>query len=247
VTSGVPALEAVSLTTTFRARGGSVARAVDGVDLEVGRGEVVAVLGANGAGKTTLHSTIMGVLKPMGGAVALEGEDFGRAGPTKRARAGIRWVPEGRRLFPTLTARENILSACLFGPARKRRDEVVDECLAVFPALVPLLDRTAGLLSGGEQQMVAISRALAGDPKVLLLDEPSLGLAPLVVADVFAAVGELAASGRTILMVEQNAVAALRLAGRGYVLDRGRIVGEGTSAELLADEGVRAAYLANAG
>lgn len=218
------------------------------VDISVPQGTITAVLGANGAGKTTLLSTVMGVVRAMAGTVTLDGDDLGRrVGPTQRARAGIRWVPEGRRLFPTMTARENITAACLFGSARRRQEEVVDECVDVFPALPPLLDRTAGLLSGGEQQMVAISRALAGDPRVLLLDEPSLGLAPLVVADVFAAVGRLASSGRTILMVEQNAVAALRLADRGYVLDRGRIIGAGTSDELLADESIRAAYLANAG
>lgn len=218
--------------------------AINDINIHVNAGEVVSVLGANGAGKTTLLSTIMGTLKPMSGEVILNGTPCSKLNATARAQSGIRIVPEGRRLFPSLSARENIMSACLFKD-RARQTQAVDEAIALFAPLERIIDRRAELLSGGEQQMVAIGRALAGDPEVLLLDEPSLGLAPLVVHDVFNAIETLAAGGLTILMVEQNAMAALRLSHRGYVIDRGRIVQSGTGAELREDENIRHAYLSD--
>lgn len=230
-------LQATSVTAGYHG-----VPAVQGVDLAVDRGEVAAVLGANGAGKSTLISAIMGALPQMDGSIHLDGVDLTSRDARGRARAGLQWVPEGRRLFPRLTARENILTSVIFGP-KVDHDAVVEEAVDLFPSLGRLLDRQAGLLSGGEQQMIAIARALAPNPQVLLLDEPSLGLAPIVVDTIFERIARLAASGLTILMVEQNAVAALGLADRGHVLERGRIVRSAPAAELLHDDTIRNAYL----
>jgi branched-chain amino acid transport system ATP-binding protein len=216
-------------------------RALRGVSLSVREGEIVALIGPNGAGKTTLLSTLAGLLRPESGAVAFRGENVGRRSPEDLVRLGLCLVPEGRSTLKHLTVRENLLLG-----AYSRRDRAavpgdLERLLARFPALRPRLAQKAGTLSGGEQQMLVIARALMGRPRLLLLDEPSLGLAPLVTAAIFATIGELSREGVTILLVEQNARQALRLAHRAYVLELGRIVLEGTG--LLENERVREAYL----
>jgi branched-chain amino acid transport system ATP-binding protein len=216
-------------------------RALRGVSLSVREGEIVALIGPNGAGKTTLLSTLAGLLRPESGAVAFRGENVGRRSPEDLVRLGLCLVPEGRSTLKHLTVRENLLLG-----AYSRRDRAavpgdLERLLARFPALRPRLAQKAGTLSGGEQQMLVIARALMGRPRLLLLDEPSLGLAPLVTAAIFATIGELSREGVTILLVEQNARQALRLAHRAYVLELGRIVLEGTG--LLDNERVREAYL----
>jgi branched-chain amino acid transport system ATP-binding protein len=216
-------------------------RALRGVSLSVREGEIVALIGPNGAGKTTLLSTLAGLLRPESGAVAFRGENVGRRSPEDLVRLGLCLVPEGRSTLKHMTVRENLLLG-----AYSRRDRAavpgdLERLLARFPALRPRLAQKAGTLSGGEQQILVIARALMGRPRLLLLDEPSLGLAPLVTAAIFATIGELSREGVTILLVEQNARQALRLAHRTYVLELGRIVLEGTG--LLDNERVREAYL----
>ncbi|HEX7784708.1 MAG TPA: ABC transporter ATP-binding protein [Methylomirabilota bacterium] len=215
-------------------------RALRGVSLSVREGEVVALIGPNGAGKTTLLSTVAGLLRPEAGTVSFLGENVGRRSPEDLVRLGMCLVPEGRSTLKHMTVRENLLLG-----AYSRRDRAVpddlERMLAKFPALRPRLGQKAGTLSGGEQQMLVIARALMGRPRLLLLDEPSLGLAPLVTAAIFATIGELSREGVTILLVEQNARQALQLAHRAYVLELGRIVLEGTG--LLDNERVREAYL----
>ena len=216
-------------------------RALRGVSLSVREGEIVALIGPNGAGKTTLLSTLAGLLRPESGAVAFRGENVGRRSPEDLVRLGLCLVPEGRSTLKHMTVRENLLLG-----AYSRRDRAavpgdLERLLVRFPALRPRLAQKAGTLSGGEQQMLVIARALMGRPRLLLLDEPSLGLAPLVTAAIFATIGELSRDGVTILLVEQNARQALQLAHRAYVLELGRIVLEGTG--LLDHERVREAYL----
>ena len=216
-------------------------RALRGVSLSVREGEVVALIGPNGAGKTTLLSTVAGLLRPEAGTVSFLGENVGRRSPEDLVRLGMCLVPEGRSTLKHMTVRENLLLG-----AYSRRDRAavpgdLERLLARFPALRPRLAQKAGTLSGGEQQMLVIARALMGRPRLLLLDEPSLGLAPLVTAAIFATIGELSREGVTILLVEQNARQALQLAHRAYVLELGRIVLEGKG--LLDNERVREAYL----
>ena len=216
-------------------------RALRGVSLHVREGEIVALIGPNGAGKTTLLSTLAGLLRPESGTVSFRGENLGRRSPEDLVRLGMCLVPEGRSTLKHMTVRENLL---LGAYSRRDRAAVLDDLermLTKFPALRPRLGQKAGTLSGGEQQMLVIARALMGHPRLLLLDEPSLGLAPLVTAAIFATIGELSAEGVTILLVEQNARQALQLAHRAYVLELGSIVLEGTG--LLDNERVREAYL----
>ena len=216
-------------------------RALKGVSFEVNEGEVVALLGANGAGKTTTQKTVSGMLRPAMGEIVFDGERVDGIPAHQLISMGICHVPEGRRVFPRMTVHENLeMGAFRF----KRPDmEVFDHVLELFPRLRERIKQPAGTLSGGEQQMLAIGRALMGKPRLLLLDEPSMGLAPLIVKQIFDIVREINSSGVTVLIVEQNAAQALSLADRGYVLETGEIVLTGSGRDLLADDRVRAAYL----
>ncbi len=217
--------------------------ALRGVDVTVEAGEIVTLIGANGAGKSTLLMTICGNPKPHSGSVVFEGRDLVGLAPHEIARLGIAQVPEGRRIFPRMTVFENLqLGAVLSNP--EHFDADIGRCYDLFPILKQRRDQRAGTLSGGEQQMLAISRALMSRPRLLLLDEPSLGLAPLIIRRIFDVVAELNRSqGMTILLVEQNAYHALKLAHRAYVLAQGQVVMRGSGAELLANPEVRSAYL----
>jgi branched-chain amino acid transport system ATP-binding protein len=218
-------------------------RALDGVSLEIGEREAVAIIGANGAGKTTLLMAISGLVVPRSGAVRFQGRALAGVPPHAIARTGIGHVPEGRRIFPRLTVRENLELGAVARPERSGVAADIATVCALFPVLAARMRQPGGTLSGGEQQMLAIGRALVGRPRLLLLDEPSLGLAPLVVETVFNAIADLVARGLAVVLVEQNARAALRLAARGYVLENGRIVLAGAASELASDPRVRAAYL----
>jgi branched-chain amino acid transport system ATP-binding protein len=216
-------------------------RALKGVSFTVGEGEVVALLGANGAGKTTTQKTVSGMLRPSLGQIRYEGRRIDGIPAHELIRLGICHVPEGRHVFPRMSVAENLeMGAFRF----KRADQqVLDWVLELFPRLRERLKQSSGTLSGGEQQMLAIGRALMGKPRLLLLDEPSMGLAPLIVKQIFDIVSQINSQGVTVLLVEQNAAQALALANRGYVLETGEIVLQGTGRELLADDRVRAAYL----
>jgi len=218
-------------------------RAVDGVSLVVAEGELVALIGANGAGKTTLLMAISGVVVPRAGRIRFAGTPLVGLPPHAIMRLGIGHAPEGRRIFPRLTVRENLELGGFTQSDRGRLRADIDEACGLFPVLGQRMEQPGGTLSGGEQQMLAIARALVGRPKLLLLDEPSLGLAPLIVAKVFEVIASLSARSIGVLLVEQNARAALKLAARGYVLETGRITLTGTGAELAADRRVRDAYL----
>ena len=216
-------------------------RAIKGITFHVGKGEIVALLGANGAGKTTTQKTISGMLRPSAGRNNFLGQRIDGVPAHELIRLGICHVPEGRHVFPRMTVAENLeMGAFRF----KKIDQAdLDRVLEIFPRLQERYRQVSGTLSGGEQQMLAIGRALMGKPRLLLLDEPSMGLAPMVVAQIFTIVREINESGVTVLLVEQNAAQALALADRGYVLETGELVLQGTGAELLADDRVRAAYL----
>jgi branched-chain amino acid transport system ATP-binding protein len=218
-------------------------RALDRVSLDVEDGELVALIGANGAGKTTLLMAISGVVPPRGGSIRFAGAPLAAAKPHEVMRLGIGHAPEGRRIFPRLTVRENLELGGFTQTDRAKLARDIDEACGLFPVLGERMDQLGGTLSGGEQQMLAIARALVGHPRLLLLDEPSLGLAPLIVAKVFEVIAALSARGIGVLLVEQNARAALKLANRGYVLETGRITLSGSGAELAADRRVRDAYL----
>jgi branched-chain amino acid transport system ATP-binding protein len=212
-----------------------------GIDLAVRAGELVALVGANGAGKTTLLRALSGV-QPFSGTVLFDDEDITRASAEKRVELGIIQCPEGRQVFGPLSVEDNLrLGAYRRGGGGSR--ETLERIYALFPALAERRRQAAGTLSGGQQQMLALGRALMGRPRLLLLDEPSMGLAPRLVAEIFATISRLRAADTAILLVEQNAAAALGIADRGYVLETGRVVLAGTGRELLADSGVRAAYL----
>ena len=217
--------------------------ALDGVSLEVAAGELVAIIGANGAGKTTLLMAISGIVPARGGVVRFEGRTMTGLPPHEIVRRGVCHSPEGRRIFPRLSVRENLE---LGGFTRSDRAAVrrdIDEACGLFPVLGDRMSQLGGTLSGGEQQMLALARALVGRPKLLLLDEPSLGLAPLIVAKIFEVIGGLSARGIAVVLVEQNARAALRLASRGYVLETGRVTLTGSGRDLAGDRRVRDAYL----
>lgn len=217
--------------------------ALHGITVRVARGEIVAILGANGAGKTTTMAAISGLVKPSSGGIYFEGKALHALPSHDIVRLGITHSPEGRRVFNTLTVAENLDLGEYARKDRARSAEIQDWIFELFPRLEERLDQLAGTLSGGEQQMLAIARALMGDPKVLLLDEPSLGLAPILVRSIFASVREINERGVTVILVEQNARAALKIASRGYVMEVGRIVMEDAAANLLANPDVQAAYL----
>ncbi|HVL16766.1 MAG TPA: ABC transporter ATP-binding protein [Gemmatimonadales bacterium] len=220
---------------------GSV-RALRGVDLEVRSGELVALVGSNGAGKSTLLRTLSGVHPALAGRVLYRGADVTRAPVHERVAGGIILVPEGRQVFGILTVEDNLRLGAHTRP-RQEMDDGLDRVFRLFPVLAERRRQRAGTLSGGEQQMLAIGRGLMGRPTLLLLDEPSMGLAPRLVAALFEVIVSLRAGGVTMLLVEQNAHAALSIADRGYVLETGRITLEGPGPELLGAEAVRAAYL----
>ena len=217
--------------------------ALHGVDLEVRAGEIVTLIGANGAGKTTLLMTICGEPRASSGRIEFDGDDITGLATHLIIRGGIAHVPEGRRIFPHMTVLENLLMGAVAGDPH-HPDADLERAFVMFPRLRERERQRGGTLSGGEQQMLAIARALMSRPRLLLLDEPSLGLAPLMVRQIFAAIGELNRdAGMTIFLVEQNAHHALRLAHRGYVMVNGSIALTGTGAELLANPEIRAAYL----
>jgi branched-chain amino acid transport system ATP-binding protein len=217
--------------------------AVRGVSLEVGPGEIVALIGSNGAGKTTTLRAIGGLLRPRRGRVELDGTPITGLRPAEIVARGVAHVPEGRQLFPTLTVAENLELGARTPESRRRRAETLGQVFALFPRLAERRAQTAGSLSGGEQQMCAIGRALMARPRLLMLDEPSLGLAPVVVTAIFENLRRINQERVSILLVEQNVLRALRLSHRGYVLENGALALSGPSATLLADEGVRRAYL----
>jgi branched-chain amino acid transport system ATP-binding protein len=218
-------------------------KALDGVSFGVPKGKVVALLGANGSGKTTALRAIAGLAAPRGGRILFEGREL-RGRPTHAIiRAGIALVPEGRRIFANLTVSENLQLGAYWRRDQQARQRDLDLIYDTFPRLAERRTQAAGTLSGGEQQMLAVGRALMSRPRLLLLDEPSLGLAPLLVKEVFRIITLLNQRGVTILLVEQNAAAALRIANHGYVLETGRVVLEGSGAELLSHPQLRQAYL----
>ncbi len=219
-------------------------RALHGINLHANDGELVVLLGANGAGKSTIFNAASALRRISGGHILLKGADLASMKPADVVRAGVIQCPEGRKLFPALSVRKNLI----LGAYIHRRDKAgnrkrLDEVLALFPALGDRLDDAAGALSGGQQQMVAIGRALMGRPRVLLLDEPSLGLAPLIVKQMFEVIKAINRSGTTVLLAEQNAHAALQIAHRAYVVESGRIVLEGTYESLSGNEAMRRAYV----
>jgi branched-chain amino acid transport system ATP-binding protein len=218
-------------------------QALHGVDLDVGKGEIVTLIGANGAGKSTLLMTICGSPQARSGSITLDGEEITHLATHEIVRRGVAQVPEGRRIFPRMSVYENLqMGATLAEPVHFAHD--IERVFAMFPRLAERREQRGGTLSGGEQQMLAIARALMSRPRLLLLDEPSLGLAPLIVRQIFEAIGRIAREeGVTIFLVEQNAFHALRLADRGYVLANGRVRLSGSGRELLANAEVRAAYL----
>jgi len=215
-----------------------------GVSVHVRRGEVVAVLGANGAGKSTLLNVVMGRLRPAAGSVELDGRSIAGVATDKIIAAGVACVPQRRRIFATLTVLENLE----VGGYVRRNDKVglartLEEVYELFPVLKKKARMLGGVLSGGEQQMLAIGRGLMSDPKLLLLDEPSMGISPKLTTEMFADIRRIAQTGRTVMLVEQNAYAALGIADRGYVLENGRVVLQGAAAELIHDDYVRQTYL----
>ncbi len=218
-------------------------QALHGVDIDVEAGEIITLIGANGAGKTTLLMTLCGKPRATRGTIVFEGEDITRLPTFQIVRRGIAHAPEGRHIFPRMTVRENLQMGAVVTPPQYYADDL-ERVLALFPRLQERLDQRGGTLSGGEQQMLAIGRALMGRPRLLMLDEPSLGLAPLVVRQIFQIIREINREQKvTVFLVEQNAFHALKLAHRAYVMVNGRIAMSGTGEELLADPAVRAAYL----
>jgi len=213
-----------------------------GVDLEVGAGEIVALLGPNGAGKTTLNRVASGLLRPRAGEVSFDGQQVSRLAPQAIVEAGLVQVPEGRRVFPDLSVHENLLLGA-YRRGRARRAANLERVYGLFPRLAERRRQAAGTLSGGEQQMLAIGRALMAEPRLLILDEPSLGLAPLVVEQVLTLLVELNRAGLAMLLVEQNVLRSLDLCHRGYVIENGRIVLEDTGVALKSSDRVRKAYL----
>jgi branched-chain amino acid transport system ATP-binding protein len=234
---GQPMLEVEDVHTFY----GQI-HALRGVKISVGQGEIVTLIGANGAGKTTTLKTISGMLHARQGAVRFEGEDITAAPAHELVEKGIGHAPEGRRIFPRLTVLENLQMGAFSRPKANIQPDV-DRVFALFPRLQERTSQLGGTLSGGEQQMLAIGRALMAQPRLLLLDEPSLGLAPILVAQVFQTIREINGQGTTVLLVEQNALQALSIADRGYVLQTGEVVLTGSGESLKQNETVRKAYL----
>jgi branched-chain amino acid transport system ATP-binding protein len=239
--AGSPILETRELVAGY----GQI-RALKGISFQVGDGQIVALIGANGAGKSTTLRVLSGLIRAQGGEVRLGGEDLSRATPAEIVRHGVVHCPEGRRIFTRLSVLENLRLGHYTQRKVDSEATALERVFTLFPILRERRGQLGGTLSGGEQQMLAISRALMTAPKVLLLDEPSLGLAPLLVQQIFDTIREINRQGTVVLLVEQNANLALRMADRAYVLEAGRIVLEGSGAELLANDAVRKAYLGEA-
>lgn len=213
------------------------------VSLTVNEGEIVTIVGANGAGKTTTLRTIVGQIKPRAGKISFMGEDLTKLPPHEVVDRGIILIPEGRQLFPDMTVRENLLMGAYRKDARPEQEARLQEVFDLFPRVRERAAQTASSLSGGEQQMVAIARGMMAKPKILMFDEPSLGLAPIIVSQVFDVVRKVAETGTTVLIVEQNVFTTLKVANRGYVLENGQVVLDDTSEALLKNDHVRRAYL----
>jgi branched-chain amino acid transport system ATP-binding protein len=243
VPSGTPLLSVRDLEVFY----GQI-QAIKGISFDVYEGEIVTLIGANGAGKTTTMKTMSGVRPVKSGSVMFRGEDITKAPSHKRVSMGLCQAPEGRGIFPGMTVRENLEMGTYLRTDRKSaaKDQDMARVIELFPRLGERIDQAGGSMSGGEQQMLAIGRALMSRPKLLLLDEPSMGLAPMLINQIFAIIKEINASGTTVLLVEQNASKALRIAHRAYVLETGSIVKTGPGSELLDDPSVRAAYLGGA-
>ena len=218
-------------------------QAIKGISFEVNEGEVIALIGANGAGKTTILHTISGLIAPKKGSITFEGQEITKIPAHKIVENGLAQVPEGRRVFPSLSVLQNLK---LGAYTRKDKNEIDDTLKMIyerFPRLEERKNQPAGTLSGGEQQMLAMGRALMSKPRIILMDEPSMGLSPIFVNEIFDIIKQVSASGTTVLLVEQNAKKALSIADRGYVLETGKIVKEGKASDLLNDEAVKKAYL----
>ena len=213
-----------------------------GIDLDVGAGEIVAVLGSNGVGKSTLNNNISGLYQPFGGSIRFKGEEIAGIDSAEVVRRGLIHVPEGRRIFPNMSVRENLeLGSFLRGTARRGRN--LEHVVSIFPRLKERFGQLAGTLSGGEQQMLAIGRGLMSEPELLIMDEPSLGLSPLLVEEMFALIRKLNAEGQSILLMEQNAVQTLAIANRAYIIENGRVAMKGKASEMLDDPDLRKNYL----
>ena len=219
------------------------AQALAGVSLTVAAGEIVAIIGANGAGKTSLIRTLGGVLAPRAGSIRFEGREIAGEPSHRICNLGIGQVAEGRQIFPSLSVHENLEIGAMLPRARASAAATLQRVLEMFPRLAERRDQAAGTLSGGEQQMLAMGRALMGAPKLLMLDEPSLGLAPIIVADIFRTIGELRAAGVSVLLVEQNAQAALQIADRAYVMELGEFILSGSARDIASNQRVAASYL----
>ena len=235
---GTPLLELAGVTAYY----GDL-QALFGISLHVNAGEIVTLIGANGAGKTTVLRVISGMKPPAGGALRFAGQDVSRVPAHGMVARGVSHVPEGRQVFPFMTVKENLSLGAYTPRARANVKRLMEEQLALFPRLAERMDQLAGTLSGGEQQMVAIARGLMAQPRLLLLDEPSLGLAPKIVEEVFEKIQEVRSTGITMLIVEQNVVSGLSISDRGYVVQNGAVLLADTAKNLLTNEMVRAAYL----
>jgi len=219
--------------------------ALRGITLHVGQGEIITLIGGNGAGKTTTLMSISNLIEKAEGRITFKGKDITGMAPHRIVKMGICHVPEGRRIFPSLSVKENLLAGTVGNPALKKTDQdrLFEEVYALFPRLRERMQQNGGSLSGGEQQMLAIARGLMMDPDLIMLDEPSLGLAPIIVEEIFELILKIKQKGKTILLIEQNAGMALQVADRGYVLVTGQITLSGTGKELLVNPEVRRAYL----
>ena len=213
-----------------------------GINLDVGAGEIVAVLGSNGVGKSTLNNNISALYKPFSGSIRFQGEDLTGMNSTEVVQRGLIHVPEGRRIFPNLNVKDNLLLGSQVR-GKERRSQNLERVVEIFPRLKERFAQMAGTLSGGEQQMLAIGRGLMAEPRLLILDEPSLGLSPLLVEELFTLIGQLNRDGLAILLVEQNVGQSLEIASRAYVMENGAVRFSGSSAELLASDALRRAYL----
>ena len=218
-------------------------KALRGVSFHVEKGEILSFIGANGAGKSTLMNTLSGTLKPKAGQIIFEGEDITKLSPRDRVKKGIILAPEGRQIFPKFTVEENLLMGAYTVNDKELNKRNYEKVFELFPQIKDRQKQIAGTLSGGEQQMLAIGRALMSDPKILMLDEPSLGLSPILVEQIFDLINEINNQGTTILLVEQNAMAALEISDRAYALETGEITIEGTGKELLHNDLIRKSYL----
>ena len=218
-------------------------QALKGVSFSVNEGEVIALIGANGAGKTTTLHTVTGLLRAKSGHIIYDGQDITKVPPHKIVTMGMAHVPEGRRVFANMTVLQNLKMGAFTRSDKNEIDATIEKVYKRFPRLKERQNQTAGTLSGGEQQMLAMGRALMSQPKIILMDEPSMGLSPLLVKEIFKIIRQVNRNGVTVLLVEQNAQMALSVADRAYVLETGRVVMEGTGAELLTNERVRSAYL----